>query len=76
MSKPAPTEPKAPAIPGVDFLAEPEAGARAFAGPFYQDQLEMLAEVARSARDRAKPGRLFIAPEGDGFTIYRRALKP
>lgn len=70
-----PTTSPVPTIPGVDQLPEPEAGARSLAGPFYTDQIEMLVEMARAARDRAKQGRIFISPEGDGFTIYRRAAK-
>lgn len=64
-----------PEIPGVDQLDAPETGARPLAGPYYSDEIEALVEMAKTARGRAKQGRIFIAPEGEGFTIYRRAAK-
>lgn len=64
--------PTLPEIDGVDILAKPERGAKAFAGPFYTDQFGMMAEMARSVRDRSKPGMIFIAPEDNGFTIFKR----
>lgn len=61
-----------PEIPGVDFLAEREKPSKPIAGPFYTDQIEMLVETARAVRDRARQGLVFIAPEGVGFTIFKR----
>lgn len=67
-----PTKNPVPEIPGVDFLAKREKPSKVIAGPFYADQIEMLVDVARSVRDRAKQGLVFIAPEGVGFTIFKR----
>jgi hypothetical protein len=70
------TTPQAiPDVPGVDHLPHPERGARPMAGPFYRDQVDLLLRSARQIRDRAQPGRIFIAPEGVGFTIFRRAAR-
>jgi hypothetical protein len=69
------TENPIPEIPGIDLLPKAERGARPLAGPFYSDQIELLVRAARKFRDRARPGRIFIAPEGIGFTIFRRGSK-
>ena len=61
-----------PKIPGVDLLPEPEEQSRRFAGPFYVDQIEMLVATARVVRDRARQGVVFIAPDGIGFSIFKR----
>ena len=64
-----------PEIPGIEQMSAPESGARAFAGPYYVDQIDMLVETARKIRDSNKPGVVFIAPDGVGFTIYKRTAK-
>lgn len=61
-----------PEIAGVEQCAEVPQGAKAVAGPFWRDQLELLVSTARTLRDRSR-SLLCIAPEGDGFTIYRKA---
>jgi len=61
-----------PPIPGVDVLTEREKPSRPIAGPFYTDQIDILVETARAVRNRAKQGLVFIAPEGIGFTIFKR----
>jgi len=61
-----------PQIPGVDQLTGVETGAKSVAGPFHLDQIELLVATAQAARDRAAQGRVFIAPEGEGFTIFKR----
>ena len=61
-----------PKIPGVDILPEREEQSKRFAGPFYADQIEMLVAMARVFRDRAKQGVVFIAPDGIGFSIFKR----
>ena len=70
-----PILPALPEIPGVEQLEIPESGSRILAGPFYADQVDMLVEMAKAARDRAGQGRVFIAREGEGFTIFRRTQK-
>jgi hypothetical protein len=61
-------------IPGVDFLTAPEPRARAFCF-FYPDQIDEVIQAAKRMRDRARPGRIFIAQHSVGFTIYRRRAK-
>ncbi len=61
-----------PEIDGVEQCAEVPRGAKAMAGPFWADQIEMLVAAARTFRERTK-GLLCIAPERGGFTIYRKA---
>lgn len=73
MKQPAPIA--LPIIPGVAHLDKPERGSRPLVGPFYTDQIELLVSAAQAARDRSKPGMIFVAPTGEGFTIYRRASK-
>lgn len=56
------------AVPGVEVQDEP-GKAKAFMGPFYPDQLELLRDSARKLKVRENH---FVAKNGATFWIYRR----
>lgn len=55
-------------VPGVEVHEDPK-DAKAFMGPFYEDQLELLRDSVRQLRVRENH---FVARNGLTFWIYRR----
>jgi hypothetical protein len=66
MTEPLTTE--SLAVPGVEVKDGPD-GAKAFMGPFYADQLELLRDSAKQLKVRENH---FVARSGPHFWIYRR----
>lgn len=58
------------AVPGVEVINEPKG--KAFAGPYYLDQLDLLRETLRGMPKRE---RYEVAAGDVGFWIYRKEAK-
>lgn len=56
------------AVPGIEVVGSPKG--KAFAGPYYTDQLEMLRETLRGMPKRE---RYVVTETTTGFWIYRKS---
>lgn len=65
--QPAPLTTETLAVPGVEVVGAPKG--KAYAGPYYRDQLEMLRDMLRGMRQRE---RFVVVEATTAFWIHRK----